>query len=229
MVTPLVQEYEWTRELISLCDWYPSAKPMAVIAPHPDDETLAAGGIIASQRARGVDVKIVAITDGENAYPGQEHLGDLRRQEQNAAVARLDVAGEKIIRFGLPDGGVASQEQELVERLSSIVSANTHLLAPWRGDFHPDHEACGRAAEVVACSTGATLTRYLFWTWHYGTVASVNGLSLRRFPLTNELLLRKIEAIRCYRSQLEREDGKPILPELLLAPAKRAFEAFVIA
>jgi hypothetical protein len=41
------------------------AVPTLVIAPHPDDETLLAGGLIATQRARDVDVHILAVTDGE--------------------------------------------------------------------------------------------------------------------------------------------------------------------
>jgi hypothetical protein len=38
-----------------------------VIAPHPDDETLAIGGFISPQTAKGAPICVVAVTDGEKA------------------------------------------------------------------------------------------------------------------------------------------------------------------
>lgn len=53
-----------------------------VVAPHRDDETLLAGGLIASQRRRGIDVQVVAVTDGESAYGGADkRLAQRRRGE----------------------------------------------------------------------------------------------------------------------------------------------------
>jgi LmbE family N-acetylglucosaminyl deacetylase len=227
MIVSVVNEAEWAAALNRLPVWNPPEAPMLVLAPHPDDETLGAGGLIKAQRLRGLDVSIAAVTDGEKAYADTEGLAAVRRVEQTEAVARLGVKSEKIVRFGLPDGSVASREQELVERLAALVSQDTHLVAPWKGDFHADHEACGRAAEQVAYLTGARLTSYFFWTWHFGTVPLIAALSLRRFLLTPELLAAKTAALACHRSQLIREAGDPVLPESLLGPARRSFEVFV--
>jgi LmbE family N-acetylglucosaminyl deacetylase len=41
---------------------------MLVIAQHPDDETLATGGLIARKTSKDIPVHVVAVTDGENAY-----------------------------------------------------------------------------------------------------------------------------------------------------------------
>lgn len=229
MIVPLVSETVWFAELTDLPLWNPPNKPVVLIAPHPDDETLAIGGLVAAHRRRGVDVVVAAVTDGENAYPNTPGLAALRRNEQISALARLGVQNQKIIRFGLPDSEVASREQELMERLAPLVSGNTHVLAPWHGDFHPDHEACGRVAEELVRRIGATLTSYFFWTWHFGTLASVRGLRLHSFSLDEELLRAKADALSCYRSQLERKHGEPILPEMLLAPARRPFETFAVA
>ena len=125
--------------------WDPPGAPMFVIAPHPDDETLGAGGLIARQRMRGSDVVVAAVTDGENCYPDSVGMGEIRCLEQEAALKRLGVERDNIVRLRLPDSAVSSNEEELVERLMPLVSSDTHVVAPWSGDFHPDHEACGRA------------------------------------------------------------------------------------
>lgn len=229
MAMPEAAETEWLAALCSAPVWIPPKTEILVVAPHPDDETLGAGGLIAYARSQGVEVKIAAVTDGEKAYPDTPGLAELRRGEQANAVNRLGVSSDRISRFGLPDGDVTSHEGDLTEQLSLLISQNTHVVAPWQGDFHPDHQACGRAAERVAKQRGAAISFYFFWTWHYGTVSLLERLPIRRFPLTTELMVAKSEALSCHRSQLVRDSGEPVLPELLLAPARRPFEIFSVA
>ena len=229
MIVPMVDEEAWLSVVGSLPAWEPPEATMLIVAPHPDDETLGPGGLIATQRLRGVEIVVAAVTDGEHAYADCPGLGAVRSVEQVNALERLGVRENEIVRFGLPDGDVASQERDLVERLMQLASENTHIVAPWRGDFHPDHEACGRAAEEVARRTGARLTSYFFWTWHRGTAALLRGLPLRSLALHPNVLLAKNDALLCHRSQLNHPSGEPILPEFLLAPARRPFEVFLIA
>jgi LmbE family N-acetylglucosaminyl deacetylase len=229
MITPLVLEDEWLVALEDLPVWAPPPMRLVVLAPHPDDETLGAGGFIAAQILHGGDVIVVAVTDGESAYGYDPNLGKVRESEQRNALARLGVLAENIVRLRLPDSDVASHETYLVNKLLPFVSKDAHLISPWRGDFHPDHESCGRAAEWVANRTGARLTSYFFWTWHRGTTASLAKLALCSFPLNQRHLERKSEALKCHRSQLTHDSGEPILPDNLLAPARRPFEVFCIS
>ena len=203
--------------------------PMLLIAPHPDDETLGAGGLIAAQRLMDVEIVVAAVTDGERGSPFVPNLAEVRSAEQTGALERLGVPNEKIVRLGLPDSKVASREEELVERLTPMVTKDTHVVAPWEGDFHPDHQACGRAARQVARKTGAILTSYFFWTWHYGVTADLEGLSLGLLPLDARLLLAKSEALLHHVTQLTHEGREAVLPELLLKPARRPFEVFAVA
>jgi LmbE family N-acetylglucosaminyl deacetylase len=229
MIVPLVLEDEWLAALEDLPVWAPPPMRVVVLAPHPDDETLGAGGFIAAQCLDGGDVVVVAATDGESAYGYDPNLGTIRESEQRNALQRLGVPSENIIRLRLPDSDVASHETQLVDKLLPFVTKDTHLVAPWRGDFHPDHEACGRAAECVAFHTGATLTSYFFWTWHRSTTASLDKLALRSFHLNDQYLRTKSEALQCHQSQLRHDSGEPILPSNLLAPARRPFEVFCIS
>src|ERR1700744_6486567 len=99
MIVPLVLEDEWLAVLEDLPVWAPPPMPLVVLAPHPDDETLGAGGFIAAQCLDGRDVLVVAVTDGESAYGYDPNLGRLRESEQRNALACLGVPAENIIRL----------------------------------------------------------------------------------------------------------------------------------
>ena len=76
-----------------------------IIAPHPDDETPAAGGLIESVLSRGGQVKVVLVTNGDGqmiaplvleskVIPTSADFVSVGRQRQNetlAALARLGV------------------------------------------------------------------------------------------------------------------------------------------
>lgn len=226
-----VSEVEWLRALGELPPWTVPDRPMLVVSPHPDDETLGCGGLIATARRRGTRVLVVAVTDGENAYPGEEGgpgLADRRRKEQAAALLRLEVGATQIVRLGLTDSSVGAHEAELTERLTQLSTAETVIVAPWEGDFHPDHEACGRAALTASQRTGAQVVSYFFWSWHRGTTELLRAMPLSELRLDEQTLQAKTEALECHRSQLTRALGPPILPAELLGPARRHFEVFWI-
>jgi LmbE family N-acetylglucosaminyl deacetylase len=223
----MIHESEWLSCLSGLSTWQPPSIPTLVIAPHPDDETLGAGGLIATLRARGVDVHVVAVTDGENAYEDGVDLAPVRQREQAEALALLGVEPDQITRLHLTDSGLAGSEDLLLALLLPLTSGEMHIIAPWTGDFHPDHEVCGRAAERVARQKQARLTSYFFWTWHRGKIDTLHGLPLVCFPIGEEQQRAKRSALLCHRSQLEHASGQPILPEYLLAPAYRPFEVYL--
>jgi len=229
MIVPIVPEEDWLRILRPCPAWEASRSSILVIAPHPDDETLATGGMISAMRSDGQDVVVAAVTDGENAYKDAGSLGEVRAVEQRNALEVLGVSPAQTIRLKLPDSDVATHEQALVASLLSFATSRTHMIAPWPADFHPDHEACGRAAQTVARQTGARLSFYFFWTWHRGTIDVLKGENLRKFPLSAAAIRAKAEALHCHASQLHRDAGEPILPERLLAPARRPFEVYLDA
>jgi LmbE family N-acetylglucosaminyl deacetylase len=226
-IVPLTPEAAWLPAFVGLADWEPPLVSTVVLAPHPDDEILGAGGLIAKLRGAGVPVTIVAITDGENAYADSHNLGDIRVAEQTEALRRVGVPERMIHRLHLPDREISNHEDRLAELLLPFVTADTHLIAPWPRDFHPDHEAVGRAAARVTHSKNMPITYYLFWTWHRGEPGMFAGLELIKFPLSGAELKRKLHALQAYVSQLEHADGQPILSPELLAPAHRGFEVYI--
>jgi LmbE family N-acetylglucosaminyl deacetylase len=200
---------------------------MVVIAPHPDDETLGIGGLIVSQRQNGVPILLIAVTDGENAYADSVRLGDVRSEEQASAAARLGVERDDILRLHCEDSNVREEQRTIVERLTPLVSSETHIVAPWPHDFHPDHEACGAAALELARAAKARLTFYFFWTWHRGTPALLEAENLQAFPLSGLQRTAKADALACHVSQLSHPSGDPILHDIHLWPASLPFEVYL--
>jgi LmbE family N-acetylglucosaminyl deacetylase len=227
-MTPVTSEATWLASLRSTPRWDLPKRRTVVIAPHPDDETLGAGGLIAIQRFRGVPVLVVAVTDGEAAYPNSYGLGDVRCREQEQALSELGLDREDVIRLKLPDSSVAEHEETLVCLLRPFISRDTLLIAPWSLDPHPDHEATGRAAQKVAGEVGATVISWLFWAWHRNNEKSLASLPLARLELDNRAQAARAAALSHHQSQLTHASGCPVLPELLLSPARRSFETFII-
>jgi hypothetical protein len=84
-----------------------SSGRVIVVAPHPDDEILGAGGTVAQLVARGAEHIAVAVTDGEASHPMRGHeLGRTRPLESDAAATRLGISAAMTHRLGQPDGGV---------------------------------------------------------------------------------------------------------------------------
>jgi LmbE family N-acetylglucosaminyl deacetylase len=230
LITPLVEEEEWLTALRDLPPFEPGSEPIVVISPHPDDESLGAGGLIAFQRKRGVPICIIAVTDGENAYGfNNPQLRKTRQREQSRAVRELGLGESQLVRLGFTDSSLMPAAEDIAGHIAPYVTNRHHILAPWTGDFHPDHEACGRAAEKLARRIGARLTWYFFWTWHRGDPSLLKNVTMAAFPLSRDLREAKWRAIQAHRSQLEHPGGQPILPENLLAPARRNFEVFAPA
>jgi len=94
---------------------------LMVFSPHPDDESLGAGGLIQRVLEAGGKVKVVFITNGDGYPEGVErenHIshptakdyrkyGVERREEALKAAATLGVKDHDVIFLGFPDGGLS--------------------------------------------------------------------------------------------------------------------------
>ena len=72
-----------------------------VIAPHPDDETLIASGVIARAAEAGESVAVIVMTNGD--YDCQ-HDGLEREGESVKGLAALGVPEDRVFFLGYPDG-----------------------------------------------------------------------------------------------------------------------------
>jgi LmbE family N-acetylglucosaminyl deacetylase len=208
---------------------------VVVVAAHPDDEVLGAGGMLAMLAASRVRLRLVAITDGEASHPGLNQaaagrLAQRRVAETSTALRRLGAPIE-VVRLRVPDTGVARREADVRAELSGLVSGFSMCLAPWDGDLHADHEAAGRAARAACTEAGVGLLSYPIWTWHWAHPrdSRVPWERAARLPLSPEAARRKREAIGCFTSQL-RPRGlhrPPVLPPEVIAHFIRDQEVLI--
>lgn len=204
-------------------------EPPLVVAPHPDDEVLGVGGLLAICRA----AEVMAVTDGEASHPDSTvhtpaQLAALRRDETTEALRRLGLTGTPVRHLGQPDGGI--DEDAVTAALIARLTPGRWCLATWRGDGHPDHEAVGRAAAAACAATGARLLEYPVWAWHWAEPGDdrVPWARAHRIDLPAPARLAKEAAIQAFPSQIADLGPEPadaaILPAHVLARFRRPFE-----
>lgn len=214
------------RRLAELPRWLPALPPsgrVVVVAPHPDDEILGAGGTVARLAAQGARVRFVAVTDGERSHPGRsDWLRAVRPAESAAALVELGVPDEQseTVRLCLADGAV--HDAPLTGMLSALIEPGDLILAAWSNDGHPDHDAVGRAATSAAGERGAQLREYLVWAWHWASYSGIPWARAERVELGPKITARKCAAVRCFPSQIE--GPAPILAPGVLDRFTRPFE-----
>lgn len=214
----------------------PGVDRIVLVAPHPDDEVLSSGLLLAMAAERRLDVRVVAVTGGEAAYPGQDpdELTQIRRGEQLAALAEVGIGTEQVTRCALPDGRVA----EHLDRLTSVIarhldeSVATLLVAPSIHDWHPDHEACGRAARSALDLLGGRerLVHWssLFWAHHHPDRLLTSRPRLIRLRGETPQVAARARAVARHRSQfIAPENEQPVLDSTLIAHLALPVELYV--
>lgn len=109
---------------------------LLVLAPHPDDEVIGCGGIIAQHLREHRAVRIVIATDGAE---GGDAAG--REDEARRGIAALGAAEVVFLRFRdrtLGDEAGALLREQLLDFRPDLV------LVPSPGEIHPDHVALAR-------------------------------------------------------------------------------------
>ena len=143
---------------------------LLVLAPHPDDEALATGGLLQRAAEAGVETRIIFLTDGDNnpwpqrvierrwrvsSAEARARWGTLRRNEARASLLVLGQGTCETEFWSLPDQGLTelllSGGTAFTGRLRDAAAAwrPTLLVAPSVYDQHPDHSAVGLAVDIV--------------------------------------------------------------------------------
>lgn len=219
----------------------PPGSRAVIVAPHPDDEVLGAGGLLAQFCAQGCQALLIAVTDGTASHPGSalwpaNRLALIRPAETAYALGLLGIHAE-IVRLGLPDGAIASQADELRHCLQQHLRAGDVVITTWREDSHPDHQAVGAVCAEVCAKVSASMSedrpvRLLetpIWSWDWLTAEDARRGRAVRLPLPLPVRMRKLRAIHAFESQLKPDasTGKPpILHVEALVPLMRPDEVF---
>ena len=194
---------------------------LLLVAPHPDDESLAAAGLLQRARRAGAELRVMYVTDGENnpwaqlvfegrwpvSVKDRRRWGARRRREAIHAVGQFGIEPGNVQFLGFPDQGLtdhlARGDEKLLHALTAELRATqpTVVAIPSLGDRHPDHSAIAVLARL-ALERGAmhapppNVLRYLV---HPPAQREPGSVWVRLDTMEQEL---KRRAILCHRSQL---------------------------
>lgn len=144
---------------------------IVVLAPHPDDESLGCGGLLAQAAAASRTVRVVQVSDGAASHPlsvthPPARLAEIRAAELLDALGALGLAPADVVELGLPDGAVPASGCAFDDACRAVDAAlddtgATALFATWRHDPHPDH----RSTWAMACAVAARRPRLKLWAY----------------------------------------------------------------
>ena len=220
---------------------------LAVFA-HPDDESLACGGLLALCAARGAEVTLVCVTHGEDG-PGDEqaiqHRRITRAGELEAAARVLGLA--EVILLDYPDGELKWMDAGRSARLQSDIATAISRVHPavvitFGEDglyWHPDHIVIHELTTAAIAALGDAAPALYYVTLPPGAIRAIVDTVEREVPDgqahrlvfgiddpdafgalaapptlvvdAGQFAARKLEALRCHRSQL-RDEALAVIP-----------------
>ncbi|MDQ0028472.1 LmbE family N-acetylglucosaminyl deacetylase [Arthrobacter bambusae] len=241
-------EVEWLQAGIGSLPEFPlddaelAERTVVVLAAHPDDETLGAGGLIARLVELGAAVSVVLCSAGEASHPDSpttspDELAALRLREFGDAMAALGLGGRWTF-LRLPDGQLGHHRPELHDALDAAIRnaagvnapSDVVLVAPLRGDGHTDHDVAGSVAAQLAEAGGYGLLEYPIWYWLWASASDDRWRRWVRSELTPRSRQAKSKALQAHRSQMEPLSGEPgdeaLLQESFVEHFRRTWETF---
>lgn len=151
-------------ELIPFSPGFPPGRRWLFLAAHPDDETFGPGATLAMGRERGVEIRLVVVTDGQAQ-------GDpvVRARAVDRAASALGLDAPE--RWRLQDRALRPGDRLLRQRLASAFTGFKPdlVLVPAPVDLHTDHRALALAVQhaVRRGTLGGLLDRAPTWVAAY--------------------------------------------------------------
>ncbi|MDQ3197531.1 MAG: PIG-L family deacetylase [Pseudomonadota bacterium] len=190
-----------------------------VVAPHPDDESLGAGGLLQRAHRIGAAVRIVFATDGDNnPWPqraaekrwridetGRERWGGKRRLEAIAALKALSVPYNCARFLGYADQGLTAELTEGGKLFADLMTETetfrpTMVIAPSLSDRHPDHNSLALLLTFMRRRIDANV-RWFSYLLH-GKAPVTSAADLFALELNDYEVETKRCAVLCHESQM---------------------------
>lgn len=146
-----------------------SIRQAVIVAPHPDDETIGAWALMRALRRMRVGVRVIVVSDGAASHQAsptwpRARLIRERQRETRRALWRIGIAAGAIRFLGLADGALDADATtgNRLRRALARSPKTAVIVAPDRGDDHPDHRAVARG--VAHAGGSRRQLAYRVWT-----------------------------------------------------------------
>ena len=180
-----------------------------VSGAHPDDMEIACAGTLLKCRARGDEVFVCHLSDGNQGHEiiQPDELGVMRRQEaQNSG----KIGGFTVMWGGFHDLEIYDNNKEARDKVVDIIKRvdPDFIITHDPNDYMPDHTATSRLV-FDACFT-ATLPHYrtevegkarLTPVYYMDSLAGVN-FNPTEYVDVSEYVDQKLEMLNCHASQI---------------------------
>lgn len=184
-----------------------NVKRVITVAPHPDDETIGAGGTIARLSESGVETFVCVVT---RPYEPDWPAGTEEKAKEQAGKA-FEVLGVKGHRFlGFPTVKLNTVPyKELVDAIRSFIEEIDPqiVLAPHPGDLNLDHDIVSRAVAVASRPAGSAGPSVIYYetlsSTEWGRVFRGSAFRPNVFIDISSTFEKKRKAARCYVSEMK--------------------------
>lgn len=179
-----------------------------VLAPHPDDEILGAGGTMARAAADGAEIFVAVLTKG---YP-PHYSEDFDAQTRAQVLDAHEILGVKeTTMLSLPTAGVDTvPQQEVNAELDKLFQQFKPdvVYMPFLGDVHCDHQLLAQSTLVASRPFIPTAPSTIY---AYETMSETNwnapyltpGFIPNVFVDISDYLDVKLRAMTCVKTQLK--------------------------
>jgi len=168
-----------------------------ILAPHTDDGEFGCGGSISKWVEEGKEVYYIAFSSAEKSVP-QGMPKDILKKEVREATRALGIPPDNLILFDYPVREFPSHRQQILEdmiRLGNELKPELVLL-PSTMDTHQDHQTIRQ--EGFRAFKKISMIGY---EMPYNNLSFTTNLFVK---LEKRDIDRKIEALKCYKSQFGR-------------------------
>lgn len=163
---------------------------LLIVAPHPDDECIGPGGLLALYPQL---CKVVVLTDGRQGQGDTppEVEKQIRKQEFVSEMQKAGVSDYEMLEY--EDGGLM-QHTDCLEKLD--LTPFSKIFVTGIHDNHPDHTAAFVSVQQAVKKQGITDVEIYLYEVHAPLRETTHILDITR------VLEKKLSLIRCHQSQL---------------------------
>jgi N-acetylglucosamine malate deacetylase 1 len=179
-------------ELLTSIKW----NNILVLTPHADDETLGSGGFLIKASEENKNIKVILYSDNSESINNKNitEIIDIRSTEFMEAMGTMGIKNTLQLKI-TPNNFMSSQELIGITLKSIIDFSPDVILIPSFIDNHEEHKILNEILAETLAKLKVEIDIMMFEVW--------TSFSPNLVMNINTFMGKKINAIRCYRSQLE--------------------------